>query len=159
MNNSGDRSAMIILRAARSRKPGRPTSVTGVGGERKSVENILGASKWSIVLFRVKVLEGGKWTWKMSGFSARAREAITLLLLAGAAVNMDDVEGVGVGGPPVVETTGVSVAIGEILSVQCAALLAVMNQVVCGDSARSGIQISEVAGCKKDSLPFRVHAC
>jgi len=107
---------MVIFRAARSWKPGPSPSVKGVGGERKSVENILGVSRRSIVLFRINVLEGGKWTWKVSWFSARAKDPITLLLmLVGGAVDREDVEGVGAGGLPAMGPTGVAVAMGEVI--------------------------------------------
>jgi hypothetical protein len=34
--------------------------------ERKTRENIEGASCWSMVRVREKVVSGGKWTWKIS---------------------------------------------------------------------------------------------
>jgi len=37
--------------------------------ERKARENMLGESRWSMVVVRVKVLLGGKCTWKVSWWS------------------------------------------------------------------------------------------
>jgi hypothetical protein len=57
VNNSGDLSVIVILREVVSWK---------VLFERKTRENILGASCWSIVDVNAKVRLGGKWTRKIS---------------------------------------------------------------------------------------------
>ena len=139
---------MVILRAARSRKLGPATSAKGVGGERKSVENILGVSRRSIVLFRINVLEGGKWTWKLSRFSARARDAITLLLmLVGGAVNGEDIEGIGARGLPVMSPMGVAVAMGEVI-LSCRVQWATLPVKPCGtiDNRSEGRYLNKRCG-------------
>ena len=54
VKRSGDRSVIVILREEVSTKR---------EFERKTRENMLGESYWSIVEDKVKVVEGGKWTW------------------------------------------------------------------------------------------------
>jgi hypothetical protein len=58
---SGDLSGIVMLWEVDSEKALGEVAVE----ERKTRENMLGLSCWSMVEVRLKVVLGGKWTWKI----------------------------------------------------------------------------------------------